>query len=58
MVSTDTDLELFGRLIDRAGFDARPVHERSILIESFIIYELLAPTIAGHRDLGHAAAAD
>ena len=58
MVSTDTDLELFGRLIDRAGFDARPVHERSILIESFIIYELLAPTIAAHRDLGHAAAAD
>ena len=51
MVSTDTDLELFGRLIDRAGFHARLVHERSILIESFIIYELLAPTIVGHRDL-------
>ena len=42
MVSSDTDLDLFGRLIDRAGFRARPAHEHSILIESFIIYELLA----------------
>jgi methylase of polypeptide subunit release factors len=40
MVSSDTDLDLFGRLIDQAGFRARPVHEHSILIESFIIYEL------------------
>ncbi|HUC71581.1 MAG TPA: 50S ribosomal protein L11 methyltransferase [Stellaceae bacterium] len=42
MVSSDTDLDLFGRLIDRAGFRARPALEHSILIESFIIYELLA----------------
>ena len=42
MVSSDTDLDLFGRLIDRAGFRARPAHEHSIYIESFIIYELLA----------------
>ena len=34
MVSSDTDLDLFGRLIDRAGFRARLAHERSILIES------------------------
>ncbi len=40
MVSSDTDLSLFAGLIDRAGFSARLVHERSILIEFFIIYEL------------------
>ena len=40
MVSSDSDLDLFGRLIDQAGLRARPVLERSILIESFIIYEL------------------
>ncbi|MGH7114092.1 MAG: 50S ribosomal protein L11 methyltransferase [Stellaceae bacterium] len=45
MVSSDSDLDLFGRLIDRAGFSARLVHERSILIESFIIYELHAPAL-------------
>jgi release factor glutamine methyltransferase len=42
MVSSDTDLDLFGKLIDRAGFRAQLAHERSILIESFIIYELCA----------------
>ncbi|MGA8991567.1 MAG: methyltransferase [Rhodoplanes sp.] len=40
MVSSDSDLDLFGRLIDQAGLRARPALERSILIESFIIYEL------------------
>jgi release factor glutamine methyltransferase len=40
MVSSDSDLDLFGTLIDRAGFRARPVYEHSIYIESFIIYEL------------------
>jgi release factor glutamine methyltransferase len=40
MVSSDSDLDLFGRLINRAGFCARVAYERSILIESFIIYEL------------------
>jgi release factor glutamine methyltransferase len=42
MVSSDTDLDLFGGLIERAGFRARVALERSILIESFIIYELAA----------------
>jgi release factor glutamine methyltransferase len=41
MVSSDSDLDLFGRLIDKAGFRARLAHEYSILIESFIIYELV-----------------
>jgi methylase of polypeptide subunit release factors len=41
MVSSDSDLDLFGRLIDQAGFRARLAHERSIWIESLIIYELL-----------------
>jgi len=42
MVSSDSDLDLFGTLIDRAGFRARLVHEHSFFIESLIIYELLA----------------
>jgi release factor glutamine methyltransferase len=41
MVSSDSDLDLLGELIDRAGFRARLVYERSIGIESFIVYELL-----------------
>ena len=49
MVSSDSDLDLFGRLINRAGFFARLVHERSILIESFIIYELRAPALCSAR---------
>jgi release factor glutamine methyltransferase len=40
MVSSDSDLDLFGKLIDKAGFRAKLAHEYSILIESFIIYEL------------------
>ena len=42
MVSSDTDLGLFGRLIDEAGLNARVALEHSIFIESFIIYELTA----------------
>jgi release factor glutamine methyltransferase len=42
MVSSDSDLDLFGTLIDRAGLRARLAHEHSIFIESLIIYELLA----------------
>jgi len=42
MVSSDSDLDLLGTLIDRAGFSARVVYEHSIFIESLIIYELLA----------------
>jgi release factor glutamine methyltransferase len=40
MVSSDSDLDLLGGLIDRAGFTARQVHEHSLYIESMIIYEL------------------
>ncbi|HVH80327.1 MAG TPA: hypothetical protein VM782_13110, partial [Stellaceae bacterium] len=40
LMSSDTDIELFHRFIARANFTARPVARRSILIESFIIYEL------------------
>ena len=41
MVSSDSDLDLFGKLIDKAGFRARLAHEYSIFIESLIIYELV-----------------
>jgi release factor glutamine methyltransferase len=41
MVSSDSDLNLLGTLVDRAGFRARLVHEQSIFIESLIIYELI-----------------
>jgi hypothetical protein len=40
LFSTESDLGLLGNLISRAGFAARLVAERSILIESMIIYEL------------------
>jgi release factor glutamine methyltransferase len=42
MLSSDSDLDLFGMLTRRAGFSARIVQKRSIFIESFIIYELIA----------------
>ncbi len=47
MVSSDTDLDLFGQLIARAGFQATLAHKRSILIESFLIYELVPKLAAG-----------
>ena len=40
LLSSDSDLDLFSRLIDAAGFEARLVLERSILFESFLLYEL------------------
>ncbi|WP_296522969.1 methyltransferase [Rhodoplanes sp.] len=40
MVSSDSDLDLFGALIKKAGFQAHLAHEHSIVIESLIIYEL------------------
>jgi release factor glutamine methyltransferase len=43
LVSSDTDLDLFSALIVKARFQARLVAERSILIESLMIYELKAP---------------
>jgi release factor glutamine methyltransferase len=42
MVSSDSDLDRFGALIEQAGFHARRAHEHSIYIESLIIYELAA----------------
>jgi release factor glutamine methyltransferase len=41
MVSSDSDLDLLGRLIAKAGFCARLAYEHSIYIESFLIYELV-----------------
>ena len=41
MVSSDTDLALFGSLIERAGFSARQIREHSLVVESLIIYQLL-----------------
>jgi len=40
LLSSDSDLELFGALINRAGFRARLVARRSIVIESLMIYAL------------------
>jgi release factor glutamine methyltransferase len=42
LVSSDSDLNLFSALIAGARFQARLVAERSIFIESLIIYELRA----------------
>jgi release factor glutamine methyltransferase len=40
LLSSESDLEAITTLFERAGFVARPVHERSHLIESVLIYEL------------------
>ena len=40
LISSESDFDLLGALIERAGFRVRPVQERSILIESLLIYEL------------------
>ncbi len=40
LLSSDCDLKALGALMKRAGFEVRLVSERSIVIESFIIYEL------------------
>jgi release factor glutamine methyltransferase len=40
LFSSDSDLDLLGGFISRAGFVARLVAERPIFIESLIIYEL------------------
>ena len=42
MLSSDSDLDLFSAFITKAGFKAQLVAERSILIESFILYSLRA----------------
>jgi methylase of polypeptide subunit release factors len=43
MVSSDSDLGLFGERIRQAGFASRIAKEYSIYIESFILYELTVP---------------
>jgi methylase of polypeptide subunit release factors len=42
MVSSDSDLDLLGAFMERAGFRARVAREYSLYIESLIIYELRA----------------
>ena len=42
LLSSDSDIAYLGTLVERAGFRWRIVEERSIVIESFIIYELSA----------------
>jgi release factor glutamine methyltransferase len=42
LLSSDSDLDLFSTLIARARFQARLVAERSLVIESLIIYSLQA----------------
>ena len=40
LLSTDSDLELLGKLMSQAEFQARIVAKRSIVIEKLLIYEL------------------
>jgi methylase of polypeptide subunit release factors len=40
MLSSDSNLDLFGQLIAKAGFRARLAYERSFYIESMLLYEL------------------
>ena len=40
LLSTDSDLGLIGNHIEHAGFAARLIAEHSILVESFLLYEL------------------
>jgi release factor glutamine methyltransferase len=42
MVSSDSDLNLLGTVVDQAAFRARLVHQQPIFIEVLIIYELIA----------------
>ncbi len=39
LLSSDSDLELMGALAGRAGFQTRAVRTRSILVESFMVFE-------------------
>jgi release factor glutamine methyltransferase len=40
LLSSDSDLNLIGRLAEKAGFQARMLQKRSIFVEWFIIFEL------------------
>jgi release factor glutamine methyltransferase len=57
MVSSDSDLDLFGRLIAEAGFCARLEVERSFYFESMLLYELsLLQPASDKRSAGAPAA--
>jgi len=58
LLSTDSDLELLGHLIKNAGFAARLVAEHSILIESFVLYELTAQSSGTMRSFAERAVDD
>jgi release factor glutamine methyltransferase len=47
LLSSDSNLDLLGRLMEQAGFRAQLVAKRSILFESFLIYELLPSDLEG-----------
>lgn len=49
LLSSDSDLHFLGDLIARAGFQARFVTALSILIESFLIYELVPNPSTGQQ---------
>ncbi|MBV9551707.1 MAG: 50S ribosomal protein L11 methyltransferase [Alphaproteobacteria bacterium] len=51
LVSSDSDLNLFGTLIERNRFTARLVARRSILFESLIIYELEGRALEATRSV-------
>jgi methylase of polypeptide subunit release factors len=40
MISSDSDLDMYGKAIAKAGFKARLAFEHSIMFESFPLYEL------------------
>lgn len=42
LLSSDSDLDLFAALTRQAGFSSRLLAERSIVVESFLLFELVA----------------
>ena len=46
MISSDSDLDLYGKAIAKAGFKARLAFEHSIMFESFPLYELTLRSLA------------
>jgi len=42
LLSSDSDLEYLGAMMERARFRARVIEKRSIIFESFVMYELRA----------------
>ena len=53
LLSSDSNLTLLGTLIAAAGFRVRAVAHRSILIETFTLYELrAAPPVCVSGSLG------